>query len=140
MKRMKKLSALITAVLLGTTSMTSLAVTDSLAVTFSASTTASEQEHTAFTKKWSKDIALDVNVGGDETAEVTLTIGFDTWVQDEDYVNDCWAPTGWEHFARVKNSSGTIADTKVLKGGFNTGKADVKHTGPSVTYYGFINV
>lgn len=94
----------------------------------------------SFSSKWSKPITIDIDVAGDESLEVSLTVGYDTWCQHEDYVKNCWAPTGVTHYAKVKNSQGTTESTNSAKGGFNTGKADVKHTGSSVTYYGFVAV
>lgn len=94
----------------------------------------------SFKSKWSKAITIDIDVEGDETLEVSLTVGYDTWWTNEDYVKKCWAPTGVKHYAKVKNSKGKTASTGTARGGVNTGKADVKHTGSSVTYYGYADV
>ncbi len=101
------------------------------AATVTGSTTASEQDQ-KFKKAWSKAIVLNIKVD-DINIESSLTIGYDTWWTNEDYVNNCWTPTGWEHKATVKNASGSES-TGTVKGGFNTGKADIKHSGDSVTY------
>lgn len=76
----------------------------------------------------------------DLLGECTVTAGFDTFATDEDYVDDCWSATGIEHYASVRNSEGSSDRTGVARGGVNTGKADIKHTGSDVRYYTFADV
>ena len=45
-----------------------------------------------------------------------------------------------EALCKSKKSKGKTASTGTAKGGVNTGKADVNHTGSSVTYYGYADV
>lgn len=137
----KKAKSFLMATIMGMTVMTTLPLSNaSAAEVYQSSTTAAAEGQTSFTKAWSKVVDMDFNVSGVliSPSSVTLTIGYDTWWVKEDYVTKCFAPTGWDHFARVMNSNGDYEDTKVLKGGYNTGKADVKHTGSTVTYYAFI--
>lgn len=135
-KILKKFSASLAAIIL----MASSTVFPVSAQWINASTTAADHDHTSFKSDWKEKIKLNIKVEGTTTVETTMTIGFDTWAEDEDYVEDCWAPTGWKHYAKVRNSKGATESTNTVNGGFNSGKADVKHTGNSVIFYGYVNV
>lgn len=105
---------------------------------FSATTTPSDLGQN-FKKKWDVTTTIDVDADG-EDVEVTVTVGYDTWWTNEDYVDKCYAPHGWEHKAYVINGQGVKATTKTRNGGYNTNKADVKHDGSSVTYGVMVNI
>lgn len=68
----------------------------------------------------------------------SVIVGFDTWFDDEDYIEYYFA-SGCVHYAAVKNSIGEIEYTNTASAGSSTGKADVNHTGNPVTYYVFCN-
>ena len=67
-----------------------------------------------------------------------MTVGFDTWWQDEDFVTLFGTYAG-RHYAKVKNSNGSTDQTSTAASGSSTWKADIKHTGSSVTYYAYWN-
>ena len=85
----------------------------------------------SFSKAWNQKYTFNVNVGG-KTVECYGKIGYDTWFQNEDYVKTGWAPTGLGHYMVISNSNG-LERTNTVKGGFNTGKADVEH-GTNIFY------
>lgn len=62
-----------------------------------------------------------------------MTVGFDTWGTDEDYVQSFGTLAG-KHYAYVLNSDNDIDETNTVNAGTSTGKADIKHTGTPVTY------
>ena len=133
----RRMTVLFSALVLTCATMSTFSA--SAATWTNASTTAKEQGKDSFKKKWSKTITLDFPELED-VGELTMTIGYDTWCTNEDYVKNCWAPTSWRHYGKVKNSNGSTESTKTTKGGFNSDKADVKHTGSTVTYYGYLEV
>lgn len=137
-KNVKKAYATLAAATILATSMGAQQVS---ADWFTSETTASALGK-SFSKKWDKDMTFEFDCDGLTltSQEVTVTVGYDTWWTKEDYVNDCYAPTGWSHYAYVVNSDNEVAYTKTAKGGCNTNKADVKHTGNSVTYGVAVNI
>ncbi len=108
------------------------------ATVVSNSTTASAEGKT-FNSSWETPIVLDIVIDSDTTIEASLSIGFDTWWTDEDYVTKCWAPTGWKHKASVENDW-YYEETSTSKGGFNTGKVDIVHVGDYVCYTAYVNI
>lgn len=69
----------------------------------------------------------------------TMEIGFDTWFQDEDYVDEFYTLAGNNHYAAVRNADNKIEYTNIVSHGQFTGKADVNHTGNYVSYYAYWN-
>ena len=127
---MKNTFKKITASIMAVASLT-VGVTGMSAGAAGTSTTNSAQGQNSFSSSWSAIWYFDCgNYAG------SMTIGFDTWWTDEDYVNYFGTKNG-NHYAAVKNSSGDIEYTDTASSGSSTGKADVKHTGTPVTYYAF---
>lgn len=98
----------------------------------SASTTASAQSHTSFNNAW-KDYGC-LRVDG---KYYDFTYGYDTWWTNEDYINDVYAQkdNSKTYYGKVRNSQSATDVTNKKSGTAKTGKADIKHTGKSVTYY-----
>lgn len=118
---------------------TTMAVTGSYTVLNTSAagrlTTNADQGQNSFSDKWSAVWTFECG----DTYTGSMTIGFDTWWTDEDFVKFFGTKNG-NHYAGVKNSSNTIEYTNTEVGGSSTGKADVKHTGTPVTYYAFWGV
>lgn len=107
------------------------------ATTYYRSYTKDEGNH-SFKKKWkeTKDWKWNVTCGG-LTFDVGsfCEYGYDTWWTNEDYIKNVGGqPTGWSCWGYVKNSVGTVEETKMISGNRRGGKADVKHTGSGVQY------
>lgn len=68
-----------------------------------------------------------------------MTVGFDTFATDEDYVTLFGTYAG-KHYAKVTNSNEDYDTTNTATSGISTGKADIKHTGTPVTYTAYWNV
>lgn len=100
----------------------------------SCSTTNVALGYTNFSNDWS---AIWTFSCGNYTG--SMTVGFDTWWTDEDYVDNFFTWAGY-HYAAVKNSIGEIENTNTVPAGSSTGKADVDHYGSPVTYYAYWNV
>lgn len=130
---MKKAAAICSAMVLMASAMGSLSV----GAKWHVQKTTSIAQNKSFTRAWHKTITMDFPALAN-VAEVTVTIGYDTWWTNEDYVNDCYAPTGWPHLAVVQNSIGNKAATAQTKGGYITGKADINHIGEPVTYFVYL--
>lgn len=94
-------------------------------------TTNVEQSQTSFKKKWDKPWTFDC---GDGTG--TMTIGYDTWCTNEDYVKDFRTECG-NHYAAVKNSINEISYTNTAEQNKYTGKTDIEHYSSPITYYAF---
>lgn len=86
-------------------------------------------EKTDFSKKWHKTWVFYFENG----VSGSMTVGFDTWFTDEDYVTAFGTKAG-KHYAYVINSKGSLDETNTAAKGETTGKADIKHTGSPVTY------
>lgn len=105
---------------------------------YGISTTNAEQGRTDFSKSWYKTWTYYYTYPTVTGVTVTgsMTIGFDTFMVNEDYVQNYGTIAG-SHYAAVQNSDGTIAYTDTAAVGMGTfKKADVKHTGTPVRYYG----
>ncbi len=97
-----------------------------------ASTTASAQGHSYFKKAWKDYGCLKV---GDKYYD--FTYGYDTWITNEDYINDVYVQDKQSstYYGKIENSDGITDVTNKKSDGKKTNKADVKHTSPTVTYY-----
>ncbi len=107
------------------------------AETVNASTTPSGVGHTTFKNDWEEKWEAKLDIAG-ETVSVCALVGYDTWCQNEDYITDGWAPTGWSHYVKVKNNNGS-EESKTYKGGYNTNKADYKH-GSGTKFWIYVKV
>lgn len=100
----------------------------------SLSTTASAQGKTSFKKAWSKTWSFDC----DDIFKGSATIGYDTFLTNEDYIKSFGTLANDKNhlkYCKVKNSNGSTDESDKTTGSCATGKADIKHTGASVTYY-----
>lgn len=82
-----------------------------------------------FSKSWTKTWIIESDNCG------SMTVGYDTWWTKEDYVDKFGMYSDNKHFAKVENSNGVTASTNRVGKNSVTGKADVKHTGNTVTYH-----
>lgn len=98
-------------------------------------TTNVAQNHTDFSDDWSAIWTFSCG----STYTGSMTIGFDTFWDDEDFVTLFGTKNG-NHYAAVKNSIDEIEYTNTAPKSVSTGKADVDHYGSPVTYYAFWNV
>lgn len=96
------------------------------------STTNVALKKTSFSNDWSVIWTFECN----DTYTGSMTVGFDTWALDEDYVTLFGTGIG-NHYAGVKNSVDDIEYTNTASAGSSTGKADVEHYGSPVKYYAF---
>ncbi len=87
---------------------------------------------------WYESYSFSINVEGLEMG-LSCTYGYDTWWTHEDYIKEIRGiPAGFYGKGRVRNSSGSATDTAYIPSGYNTGYADVAHTGVPVTFTGFL--
>lgn len=92
--------------------------------------TATTLGHT-FSRKW-KDYGT-YKVSG---VYYDFTYGFDTYLIDEDYIEDVCAQTsGTEYYGKVKGTDTATDVTSVVSNKAKTGTASVTHSGNTVTYY-----
>lgn len=85
-----------------------------------------------FTKAWSNTRTFEFKVDPSVSHYVTMTYGYDTFAVNEDYVKGVGGtPQGYYSKGKVTNSEGTSAETGWVRPGGQSGKADVKHTGPA---------
>lgn len=105
----------------------------------SRTTTNINEGKTDFSRSWHKTWTMDcTGVTSDLTYSGSVTIGFDTFWTDEDYV-DGFGTLGNDSshykYARVTNSDGVSEDTPHNQGVSATGKGDVEHVSSPVTYF-----
>lgn len=97
-----------------------------------SSTTASNEGHSSFSKAWKDYGSLKVGKN-----YYDFTYGYDTWASKEDYITAVYAQknNSKTYYGKIMNSKGTTDVTDKQSGVSKTDKADVKHTGKTVTYY-----
>ncbi|MEG2051274.1 MAG: hypothetical protein RR012_03115 [Oscillospiraceae bacterium] len=100
-------------------------------------TTASALKQT-FSKDWEKSVLINTYYQGQKAYEGSMFVGFNTFLVDEDYAQYLWCPTGVWHYAKVVNSNGVSKSTPAVKGGSDTGSAQIQHTGSNVKYYAYM--
>ena len=98
-------------------------------------TTNVDLKETSFSRKWSTAWNFDCGI-----FTGTMTVGYDTFLTNEDYVEGFSTLASNMHYAGVKNSNNQIAYTGRASAGSPTGKADVVHNSSPVTYYAFWDV
>lgn len=97
----------------------------------SKSITTSSSGHSGFSKSWKDYGVVKINDN-----YYDFTYGYNTTGTNEDYIKDVYAQDDYNttYYGRVKNSKGITDVTSQKTGTKKTGKADVKHTGTTVTY------
>lgn len=86
-----------------------------------------------FSQKWK-----DYRTYTIEGISYDFTYGFDTFIINEDYIENVKAQAeGSQYYGKVKNSNGATQVTNKVTGTDTTDTASVKHTGNTVVYYVF---
>lgn len=96
------------------------------------------EDHMKFKSKWSEkhepEWTMYVN-GVPVKVGAILTIGYDTWWTNEDYVKNVGgSPTGAYAQGRIFNDNGWEYTDKVYGARIGTDKADIKHTTTNLRY------
>lgn len=124
----KNIATTILSVAAAATVLTATAAPVSAASLMTAHETASSLGK-SFSSDWSKKIEFSYY-----GTMVSGWAGYDTdWV-NEDYIKNCFVPTGYYVQGRVENGCAQSAYTN-KDSGFPTGKADVVHFGKNVDYW-----